>query len=134
MRLETEDKEPIENVSAAQVKKAIARLKSYGSCSFASLIDRNGDYLQVAGGRVTCMLEKHDATTRRHFRAYRDEKIRTFSDGTELVFGAGRIALRADEWFTSSMIEEAFLAFLCGTDLPIAIRWREVTLEQAQAG
>lgn len=127
MKLETEDKPPIENVSDAQVQKAIARLKSYGPCSFASLIDKNENYLQVAGGEVTCMLEKRDAVNRRHYRAYQDESSKVFEDGTELVFGGGRIALRADEWFTATQIEETFLAFLKGNKLPESIKWREIT-------
>lgn len=127
MRLETEDKPPIENVSAAHVKKTVARLKSYGPCSFASLIDENENYLQVAGGRVTCMLEKRDAVNHRHYRAYQDEKSKVFEDGTLLVFGGGRIAMRADEWFTSAKIEEVFLAFLRGDELPENIKWREIT-------
>ena len=127
MRLEAEDRSPIENVSANQVKTTIARLKSYGPCSFASLIDDDGNYIQVAGGRLTCMLEKRDAATGRHYRGCHDERSKVFEDGTELVFGGGRIALRADEWFDSAKIEEAFLAFLRGDQLPEDIKWREIT-------
>jgi hypothetical protein len=52
MLLEVENREPVENASAADVHDAISKLRSYGPSSFASLTDEHGSYLQVAGGGV----------------------------------------------------------------------------------
>lgn len=47
------------------VKKNLKQLKSYGPNSYATLTDSEGNYLQVAGGRVTCFVEKYDANKKR---------------------------------------------------------------------
>jgi hypothetical protein len=72
MRLEVENKPVIEHVNAAQLRSAITGLRSYGPSSYASLTDEQGNYLQVAGGGITCLLERRDAATGRHYRAYHD--------------------------------------------------------------
>lgn len=64
MRLECEGKAPIDDVSSEKVCRAVKALKSFGPSSFASLTDERGDYLQVAGGGVTCMLERYYADSK----------------------------------------------------------------------
>jgi hypothetical protein len=127
MLLEAEGRRPIENVTEAQVRAAILRLRSQGPSSFASLTDSDGNYLQAAGGQATCMLERRDAVHGRHYRAHMNERSKVFSDGALLAFGAGKIELAADEWLLASLVAEAFVAFLNGSELPSAILWREVT-------
>lgn len=127
MRLEVEKKAPVDNVSEEKVRAAILALRSYGPSSFASLTDEEGNYLQVAGGGVTCMLERREASSGRHYRAYGEEPSKVYPDGTLLMFGGGKIALQADEWFTAPVVADAFLAFLNGQELPSSIRWRDVT-------
>lgn len=127
MRLEVEGQPPIENTSSAQVRSAIANLRSHGPSSFASLTDDNGNYLQVAGGGVTCMLERRDNFEGHHFRAFKKEKSKVFTDGTVLSFGGGKIMMRSDEWLTSSEVESVFLDFLNRKDFPKNIIWRDVT-------
>ncbi|WP_229207170.1 hypothetical protein [Duganella sp. Root336D2] len=127
MKLEVEMKSPILAPNETQVRNAIARLKSFGPNSFASLSDVHGNYLQVAGGGITCMLERRDAATGRHFRGFKLEKNSNYPDGTRLVFGAGEIALQSDEWFNHTEIAEVFTAFLGGNELPPFINWRDVS-------
>lgn len=127
MLLEVQNRAPIENATIADVQSAIPKLRSYGPSSYASLTDARGNYLQVAGGGVTCMLEWRDAINRRHFRAHLDDPSKVFPDGTVLAFSGGEVKLRADEWLTASMVEAAFLAFLQGAPLPDAIRWRDIS-------
>lgn len=127
MRLEVESRLPIDNATEAQVRTAVLGLRSYGPSSFASMTDEAGNYLQVAGGGVTCMLEMRDASARRHYRAYQDVYRPIHPDGTLLVFGGGEIPLRADEWFAAPMVADAFVSFLKGEELPSSIRWRDVT-------
>jgi|ERR1700744_2778510 len=127
MRLEVEKQTPIDKVTEKQLLSAIAGLRSYGPSSFASLTDEHGNYLQVAGGGVTCMLERRDAVSGRHFRGYKDERSKVFPDGTALVFGGGEIHLAADEWFSSKEISEVFTAFLHGANWPSSVNWRDMT-------
>ena len=127
MRLEVEKQPPIEGVKEARVRSAILALRSYGPSSFASLTDGQGNYLQVAGGGVTCMLERRDAVNGKHFRAHLDTPSNVFPDGTVLAFGGGELKLAADEWLAAPLVVEAFVAFLNGKALPTTIKWRDMT-------
>jgi hypothetical protein len=127
IRLEAERKLPVDNPTEAKVRATIRSLKSYGPCSFASIVDEAGNYLQVAGGGVTCLLERRDAQSGKHFRGYHDKPSDVFPDGTRLVFGGGEVRLARDEWFDAPTIAEAFCAFLEGRELPLRIMWRDVT-------
>ena len=127
MRFEVDGRSPVENVKEATVRSAILRLRSYGPSSFASLTNKNGDYLQIAGGGVTCMLERRDSLAGRHYRGYQDRRSKVFPDGTVLVFSGGEIPLAADEWFTSEQVLMVFIAFLKNTELPDFAKWRDIT-------
>jgi hypothetical protein len=132
MRLEIEKKPAIDDATDAEVRAAIMSLRSYGPSSFASLTDENGNYVQVAGGGVTCMLERRDAASGHHFRGYKDERSKVFPDGTALVFGGGEIRLSADEWFAAQEIAEVFSAFLRSNELPPLVKWRDMTAMLAE--
>lgn len=124
MIFESEGKTPIVNPTVKQVKSVISKLRSYGPSSFASITDENGSYLQVAGGGVTCMLEKYDSKSGRRFRAYGLNKNLAFPDGTLLVFRGGELKMKSDEWFRFEKIIDAFCCFLEKKPLPIDIFWR----------
>lgn len=127
MRLEIEGFPPVENADAAYVSTALLGLRSYAPPSFASLTDDTGSYVQVGGGRVTCVLERRDTNTGRHYRAYHDTPSKIFAEGTVLSFSGQRIRLAPDEWFTAPMVLEVFLAFLEGREFPSPIQWRDIT-------
>lgn len=127
MILEVEGRSPIESPSPEQVKSAIMILRSYGPSSFASLMDHDGGYLQVAGGGVTCMIERRMGDTGLHFRGYKKERSPVFEDGTVLSFGGGEIKMNSDEWMTSADVEDVFLSFLARRPLPSEIMWRDIT-------
>jgi len=127
MRLEVEGRVAIDDASEAEIKKALRRLRSYGPSSYASLTRSNGDYVQVAGGGVSCMMERREAATNRHFRAYKDRNHPVFADGTILSFAGGQIPLKADEWFDISEITEAFLAFRNGSEFQSFVSWRDIS-------
>ena len=76
---------------------------------------------------MTCLLERRDAHTGRHFRGHHDKPSKVFPDGTILAFGRNRIRMAADEWFDSRVVADAFVAFLHGNELPPPIKWRDVT-------
>ena len=125
MRLEAEKLAPIENVTAKRLRAIILKLRHYGPSSFAALTDDDGNYLQVAGGGVTCMLERREASTGQTWRAFTNARSKAFPDGTILAFGGGELKLLADEWLMAPLVADAFEAFLHGRPLPEAILWRE---------
>lgn len=127
MRLDVEKQSEVNEVTEMQVRASIMSLRSYGPSSFASLTDEVGNYVQVAGGGVTCMLERRDAVTGQHFRGYKDEKSQFFPDGATLAFGGGEIKLQADEWFSAKEVVDVFISFLRKEEMPAFIRWRDVT-------
>jgi hypothetical protein len=127
LRLEVEKRQPIEAVTKAQVRAAITGLRSYGPSSFASISDKLGNYVQVAGGGVTCMLERHESATGKQYRGFKQDRSKVFQDGTILAFGGGEVKLNSDEWFTASEALEVFISFLDGGEFPKYIKWRDIT-------
>jgi hypothetical protein len=128
MRLEVEGRAtPINGVTEAQIRTILLALRSYGPSSFASLMDEEGNYVQIAGGGGTCSLERHEAASGKQFRAYQDARSKVFADGTRLSFGGGSIELTADEWFTAGDAIDVFLAFLRREPLPQKINWRDIS-------
>ena len=127
MIFEYERQLPIIDVSEKILFRVLKRLKSYGPSSFASLADETGSYLQVAGGGVTCMLERKDMPSGKQYRGYQDKPCNTFPDGTLLVFSGGEIPLKNDEWFNIDQVTIVFGAFLKGASMPSFVKWRNIT-------
>lgn len=127
MLFEVEKKAPKQDPTEAKVSAAITKLRSYGPSSFASLTDEHGNFLQVAGGGLTCLLERRAPADGKHFRAYLETPSGIHPDGTILAFSGGQVKLQADEWISAPLVIEAFTAFLRGHELPQTIRWRDVT-------
>ncbi len=127
MRLDIEGKASVESVTEKKIRSVIQALRSYGPSSFASLVDTGGNYIQVAGGVITCVLERREAATGRHFRAYHDAPSKIYPDGTSLMFGGGAVKLNANEWFTCAVAADAFCAFLRGEDWPASVQWRDIS-------
>ena len=124
---EVEKKARMLDPSTAHVSAALKKLRSYGPSSFASLTDKQGNYLQEAGGGLTCLLERRVASGAHHFRAYLETPSGLHSDGIILAFAGGEVTLQADEWISGLLVIEAFTAFLQGNELPQTIRWRDIT-------
>lgn len=126
MLFECEGKAAIQSPKPSQIRKALRGLRSYGPSSFASLTDVQGNYLQVAGGGVTCLLELYRADKKERMRGFGDVPNKVFPDGTLLVCRVGNIPMMSDEWFMVEQVADAFCAFLEEFDLPIGIHWRPV--------
>jgi hypothetical protein len=124
MKLEVEGKASVSNATPAQIARAIRLLKSYGRSSYASLTNESGNYVQVAGGGVSCMVELFDASAEVRSRAFHDKPSAARPDGTILVFGAGNLPMRSDEWFMANQVIEIFLAFRDNAPFPSYVSWR----------
>jgi hypothetical protein len=127
LHFERENKNPIENPSSRRIEAELRKLRSEGPSSFASLTNDEGDFLQVAGGGAGCLVERRDAVRGRQFRAYQDDPVVPFEDGTELCFSSGRVPLRPREWFRLNQAVEIFITFNEGRPLPEYVRWRDIT-------
>ncbi|WP_244786040.1 hypothetical protein [Cupriavidus pauculus] len=128
MKLEIEGKASISNPTAVLIVRTIRSLKSYGRSSYASLTNESGSYVQVAGGGVSCMVEQFDAPTEVRSRAFHNKPNAARPDGTVLVFGAGNLPMRSDEWFMANQVVEIFFAFHSNAPFPGYVRWRPAPL------
>lgn len=106
-----------------QVRDFVLSLTTAGP-SFGSLTDASGNYVQVAGSRPWCVVERRQIKPLVHERAYQDTPNPKYTDGAKLRTGAGEIELRSDEWFLLKDAAEVFVAFLHATPLPAAVQWR----------
>ena len=124
MKFDVEGKLTIVDPKIVQVSRSLKALKSYGPSSYASLTDGYGRYVQVAGGGITCMVERFDPQSGERLRAFHDKPNPVYPDGTILSFRAGNLSMKSDEWFKSDQVVEIFTAFLNGSDFPAYVSWR----------
>jgi hypothetical protein len=124
MRLEGQNFAELKAPTDAQIRRRVLALQSTGKHSYASLTSEDGSYVQVAGGRATCMVERFDPATGKRERAFHDKPSPVFPDGTLLVFGAGELTLKSDEWFVADAVVEIFLCFKEHRQYPDTVSWR----------
>jgi hypothetical protein len=127
MILEVEKKQPVQVKNFAQVEKELRALKSYGPHSFASLTREDGTYLQVAGGRVTCVLELREQPENRHFRAYLVGSSARSKTQQTIMFGGGMLQLEYDEVLFIDDVVVAFRAFFNSEPFSDEMKWRDVS-------
>ncbi|KVR32790.1 hypothetical protein [Burkholderia ubonensis] len=123
MKFDIEGKAAFIAPTPIQIARGLKSLRSYGKSSYASLTDGAGNYVQVAGGGASCMIERFEFGAQR-WRAFHDKPSPARPDGTILVFRAGNIPMRSDEWFIADQVVEVFLAFLSGAPYPPFVHWR----------
>jgi hypothetical protein len=73
------------------------------------------------------MLQRHESSTGKQYRGFKEDRSKVFQDGTILAFGGGEIKLNPDEWFTASEALAVFIAFLDRREFPKHIKWRDIT-------
>ncbi len=127
MILTMESAPAVTNPTAKEVERTLRRLKLTGRHEFAALEDNHGNYVQVAGGGATCMIEKRTVEPLYHFRAYQEKQNRAFPDDTKLRFAGSEVALKSNEWFTIDQAIEVFLAFHANASFPDWIFWRDIS-------
>ena len=127
MIFEVDGKRVNGEVTLARLGKTLRSLKSYGPKSFACLTLADGSYMQVAGGRVTCILERREAGASMMFRAYLEEPRAPFSGPQTFSFGGGTLTVEPDEFlFIEDDVIPAFEAFFNGDALPARLKWRAI--------
>ena len=91
--------------------------------SFAVLTHSNMSYVQVAGGPTLFLLEYRDVNGQ-IYRAFQNNPVVPFPDGTTIESSAGRIVLQRAEWFLYGQILEVLSIFLDGELWPSYVNWR----------
>jgi hypothetical protein len=125
MRLETEGQVVIENPSEELVRAIILGLQQGGS-TFASLTDEAGNYIQVAGSRPWCVIERRHLKPLKHERAFQETPKPKYKDGAKLSTGAGELSLKHDEWFLLKDAAELAVSFLRQEEVPARVQWRSM--------
>ncbi|MBI4748092.1 MAG: hypothetical protein HY774_06355 [Acidobacteria bacterium] len=111
-----------------QIARQLRFLKSYGRSAYASLTDAQGNWVQVGGGRATCVVEYKNAETGRIFRAFQEQPVIPLEfDGAVLSFAGSQLRLSQNEWFTIEQVIEVFLAFRHQQPFPEIVHWRDIT-------
>ncbi|MFV0421718.1 hypothetical protein [Oleidesulfovibrio sp.] len=127
MLLEVEGEKPEQVRCFAKVEAALRKLDASGPHSFASLTRQDGSYVQVAGGKERCLIEKRDITDNTHWRAC-SAGAPSFSEAPQILeFGGGRITMTADEIFHIDDVVSVWCDFFESRPFPENIMWRNMT-------
>ncbi len=125
MKLEAEGQLTIQNPSEELVRALILGLQQGGS-TFASLTDEAGNYIQVAGSRPWCVIERRHLKPLQHERAFQETPKPKYKDGAKLSTGAGELSLKHDEWFLLKDAAEVAVSFLRHDEVPARVKWRSM--------
>ncbi|MEJ2001640.1 MAG: hypothetical protein P8X51_15830 [Maritimibacter sp.] len=127
MLLEVEGKRPEQVREFAKVEAALRELDAISPHSFASLTRQDGSYVQVAGGKQLCLVEKRDLGENTHWRAYHAEMSPSSGVSQVLKFGGGQMTMAEDEVFTIDDVISIWRAFFETKPFPAGIMWRDMT-------
>lgn len=125
MMLEAEGLPAIDNPTESEVRDTILGLRRIGP-SFVNLTDEQGNYIQSAGSRPWCLVERRRSKPASHSRAYQHTPIPKYKDGAKIHTGAGDITMKSDEWFLLKDAAEIFVAFLNRKEFPSRVMWRSM--------
>ena len=125
MTLEGEGFAQVSNPTEGDVRGAVLGLARSGT-SFVSLEDETGNYIQVAGSRPWCVLERRQVAPLIHQRAFQDTPSPKYLDGAKISTGAGEITMKSDEWFLLKDAADVFVSFLNRQAPPAHIQWRSL--------
>jgi len=123
--LEAESQLTVKDPTEEHIRAVVLGLRR-GETSFASLTDQAGNYIQVAGSRPWCVVERRCLTPLQHERAFQETPKPKYKDGAKLSTGAGELSLQHDEWFLLKDAAELFLAFHRGSEMPVHVKWRSM--------
>ena len=127
MLLEIEGLQAEQITDFAKAESALRVLDADGPHSFMSLTHQDGSYIQVAGGKQVCLVERRDIGDNTHWRAFHGPQPLSLEAPQVLKFGGGQITLTADEVFTVEDVIEICRAFFHDVAFPAATMWRDMT-------
>ena len=127
MRFQRENCSIIDSPSKKMIEQQLKNMKSAGSSSFACLEAVNGSYVQIVGGPQLFAVECKDKNGS-HYRGYQEASSIPFPfpDGTQLVFSAGKLTLKQNEWFQAPQIAELLSGFVVKPEMPKLCGWSKL--------
>lgn len=125
--LVVEGKKPQQVRDFVKVEAALTELDASGPHSYASLTHQDGSYVQVAGGKQECLIEKRDITSNTHWRAHLATARSRSATPHVLTFGGGQMTLAEDEVFTIDEVISIWRSFFDKEPFTTDIAWRDVT-------
>jgi hypothetical protein len=125
--LKVEGKRPEQVREFSTVETALRELDASGPHSFATLTRQDGSYVQVAGGKEKCLIEKRDIPHQMHWRAYW-RPVSATSDSLQVITcGAGQITARADEIFSVEDVVSIWRSFCYNKPSASEVMWRSMS-------
>jgi len=127
MLLEVEGKEAKQVRGFEAIETSLKELEGSGPHSYASLTRQDGSYIQVAGGKENCLIEKRDFADNKHYRASFAKPEPTSNDQQIIECGAGQITVRTNEVFSVNDVICVWRSFFHGEPFPTDIMWKDMT-------
>lgn len=127
MLLEVEKQPPIQVVDFSKIERVLKRLRSYGPSSFAILTNSEGEYLQIAGGAVTCVIEYGMPAENKQYRAHLKRAKVPFDGPQTLMFGGGQMEMQPDEILFIDDVIPLYRSFFEAKSWPEGIMWRDMS-------
>jgi hypothetical protein len=116
----------IETPSKKQLENSLKCMKSSGPSSHAYFEGPSGNYIQIAGGPQLYAVEYCDGNGE-HYRAFQNNSVVPFPDGTELVFTSGMLKMKQFEWFKASEVIEVLVTFSNCKIMPKSCNWSKLS-------
>ena len=126
MKFERENTKPLEDPTARQVEASLGKLKG-SQRSFARLIDDEGNFIQMAGGGFSCLIEIVSGKIIK--RASQEEPIVPWQETTTLSTTCGEFEMDPREYFSIDQVKEAFFRYLNGDRKLEYLKWQEQELQ-----
>jgi hypothetical protein len=119
--------------SERQLLHNLRSLKLYGRSQFLVLSTMDGDWIQIAGGTLSCIVERYSAETPVLWRAHRRLALSSFRDATKFGFRGHDREVAPDEILRMAEAEEILLAFRSGSDVSALMSWRAIVFGENAA-
>ena len=114
--LTVEGKKPFPVRKFERLEQELRKLRTPGKRTFAVLTRPDGAYIQVGGGRVTCVVEKRNAGSTRNLRARLSSPKVPFKGVTTLPVGGGMVKANPEEFLFIDDVIPLFEAFFTNSE------------------
>ena len=129
MRLEIQNRKSKEVKDFGPVEKGLRDLRSYGKNTFAILTDADANYIQVAGGSMSCVVEMRGAGEDFPSRGYLSTSRVPFEGPQDFRFGGGKLIVNPEEFLSIDQVVDLFRCFFKGEPMPSWVSWRKIPVQ-----
>jgi hypothetical protein len=120
--------------SDAKLLQHLRRLRLVGRSQFLVLSEMDGDWLQIAGGTLCCIVERYCARSKTLWRAHRVKCLQMYAGVHEFALSGSNRQIEPDELLRMAEAEEIALAFRNAGDVTQIFAWRAISFgDEAEA-